>query len=239
MTPITPKEAAQELGCSTHTIYKAAEEGRLTKLPTVDNKMKLIKEQVMLFKGITYIRESSLPKDKKDLWYKYKDEAENPYKEALISQEEKQIQQKENRTISFGALTITGDMAEYMNKNRLSLKEETPFGERLFPYALADELDSKTNSIGTLFLAFAILLGLLALFFPPKGLDLSKGIDLATSNTTEIKEETEEDLKEVGIEKEEILTNWQKTIITLINHPIRTRRIQRRLHKIGLVDIPA
>jgi len=71
ITPIKYIDAAKELKIHDGTIDKAVARGTLTKYPTSEGQ-RLIKEQVLLFKG-KQLRLSMLSKEEKKLWQEYED----------------------------------------------------------------------------------------------------------------------------------------------------------------------
>lgn len=86
MTPITYKEATELLNCSIGRIHTAVSQKRLAKIPSSTKEGKLIKEQVVLFKG-KQIRINQLNKQEKELWDKYNLEAKNIFNSSIIEVE--------------------------------------------------------------------------------------------------------------------------------------------------------
>lgn len=71
ITPISYHEAANLLGKGYSTVRAAVARGAITRLPSVGQEQKVIKEQVLLFKGKTQLRTGILSEQALMTWHKY------------------------------------------------------------------------------------------------------------------------------------------------------------------------
>lgn len=226
MEPITYAKAASLLNAKEVTIRAAANEGRLTKVPSTAKQL-VIKEQVMLFQGKKQIRETMLSESEHADWLKYKNAIEAPQKELQMA-----YRGTENFPATFIVNPPDRATSELLREENLTMEVGTPSGVLSFQSALTDESDSKnTESNVSLGEAFVILLGLIVLFFALNSLQKKK------ENLEQTRAKVEQELQETGLEKEDLVNNQEKSLIVLQTHPKKARRIKTIIKEAGVPGI--